>query len=105
MLKKVTGRNDDFSSMTGGTGGAGLIEESNELLDPNKESLSLKMDSQARQAQLKNFIGERLRQENIRSTMINKELGQMRGNLRPAGSQRAAEDPLYPLTTNQEYIN
>lgn len=70
--------------------------------DSNSENMSIKLDTKYRQAALKHLIGERLRQENLRSLAINQELQKMRGALSP---QNYSTGRQFPVTTNQEFIN
>lgn len=71
----------------------------NDPYDPNRETNSLNIDTKERQANLKTLIGERLRNENLRSMIINQELSNLRQTMSP---KRVS---LFPVTTNQETFN
>ena len=61
----------------------------------------------ARAAQLKNLIGDRMREENNRAIEINKELEGLKAlrKHKEDSEQAWKQDSLFPSTTNQEYIN
>jgi len=61
----------------------------------------------ARAAQLKNLIGDRMREENNRAIEINQELEGLKQLRRHKENSETAwkNDSLFPSTTNQEYIN
>jgi hypothetical protein len=80
------------------------LEEEIKNAPPGRETHeSGQIDTKFRQAHLKHYIGERLKQENRRSALINQELMMMRtGALSPQPSRTSQN---YPLTTNQDFIN
>ena len=61
---------------------------------PSRETTSLNLDTKERQANLKTLIGELLRNENLRSIIINQELSNLRQTMSPHRTS------LFPATTN-----
>ena len=50
------------------------------------------------------MIGDKMREEGMRNNEINSELNRMK-SVKARNSELAQEDLMFPLTTNQEYIN
>ena len=59
---------------------------------------------QSRAIQLKHMIGEKMREEGMRQNEINSELNRLKSE-KARNSELAQEELMFPLTTNQEYIN
>lgn len=59
---------------------------------------------QNRTIQLKHMIGEKMREEGQRFNEINSELNRLKSE-KARSSECAQEELMFPLTTNQEYIN
>ena len=50
------------------------------------------------------MIGEKMREEGMRQNEINSELNRLKSE-KARNSELAQEELIFPLTTNQEYIN
>ena len=59
---------------------------------------------QTRAIQLKHLIGEKMREEGKRFNEINSELNRLKSE-KARSSECAQEELMFPLTTNQEFIN